>query len=396
MLTISPILNNTNTNYTTNNQKTELNINKREEINTKKYNPAYYMPVSFKQKVIPLDISHTTYLKLSPQQKQSFRTTYRDFYKLIDISELYWNKNRTPETLLPLYTDTEMKDFLEIAKSYNKYRGDKEKGIKPNGIICLGRSPKWFLNASLWMKNGIENYDFVAFSSNWYDRNYSGIGNNLYRRDDRVPTKTQEKNYRQYLKRIVCKPADIIQSAKDTGKPVVVTDYIHSGCGVTSWLDLMSRWAEEDGILDDFAKSIMLHTIGSNTNLEDKLWLDTNYAGIVKMPELLKNKSIQQKYYDMSAEVLLSMLIDKNTNECRSTFYPPRAWTIFSPDKFKIAQKETSELEEQYRYYKNFGGVFPDMDVWSDAMKDYRNMMNFRILDYRAEHGMLDSREIGD
>ena len=39
---------------------------------------------------------------------------------------------------------------------YNKYKGQP--------IICLGRSPKWFLNTSLWMKDGIDGYDFVAFS----------------------------------------------------------------------------------------------------------------------------------------------------------------------------------------------------------------------------------------
>jgi hypothetical protein len=367
--------------------------------NKKEYNPAYYMPnnISFGKRIVPFDIGHASYLKLTAHEKDFLRTNYENFYKLINIDELYWSKGRTVDSKLPLTSDADMKDFLNVASSYNKYRPDKSTGNKGNRIICLGRSPKWFLSASLWMKGGIQDYTFTAFSSNWYHRNASGVGERLFRDDLREPTIEQAFAYKKYLKRIDCTPADLVESANKTGKPVIITDYIHSGCGVTSWLDLMSKYAKDDGVLDDFAKSIRLHTISSNDYIDNVLEYHNAFSNPrVLLPSKLEKYSIPQDYHDMSAEVLKSMLVDKNTNECRSTFYSPQAWTIYSPEKFKIAQMTPEELKSAYDFHKKYGGIFPDMDMWTDAMKDYRNMMNFRILDYLSEHGMLDIRHIND
>ena len=65
-------------------------------------------------------------------------------------------------------------------------------------------------------------------------------------------------------------------------------------------------------------------------------------------------------------------------------------------DCIQLAQMTPEELQNAYDYHKKFGGIFPNMDIWTDAMKDYRNLMNFRILDYLSEHDMLDNRNIGD
>ena len=365
----------------------------------KDWNPSFYIPqnISFKGRVVPRDIGYASYKTLTPEEKLKYKHAYENYYKLINIDELYWSKNRNQNSVLPLIADEDMKDFLNVAKSYNKYRGNEATGEKPNRIICLGRSPKWFLGASMWMKGGIDDYTFTAFSSNWYHRNRYGVGDRLYRDDSKEPTAEQAEAYKEYLKSIKCTPADIIESAKETGKPVVITDYVHSGCGVTSWLDIMSKFAEDDGCLDEFANSIKLHTISSNDYIDNVLEYDNAYSyPKVLMPERLQKYDIPQDYNDMSADVLKSMLVDKNTNECRSTYYSPEAWTIYSPVKFKIAQMSPEELEAAYRYHKEFGGVFPDMDVWTDAMKDYRNLMNFRILNYLDEHGMLADKDMSD
>ena len=397
MLTISPIL---PTNYCSNSNK--IYKQKSSESapsyeNKREYNPAYYMPnnISFGKRIVPFDIAHSAYLKLTPEQKCFLRKNFEDFYKLINIDELYYSQGRTIHSKLPLASDEDMEDFLKVASAYNKYRSDKATGTKGNRIICLGRSPKWFLNASLWMKGGIQDYTFTAFSSNWYHRNGCGVGEKLFRDDMREPTIEQAFAYKKYLKRIDCTPTDLVESANKTGKPVIVTDYIHSGCGVTSWLDLMSKYAKDDGVLDEFANSIRLHTMSSNDYIDNVLEYNNafNYPRVL-MPSRLEEYKIPQDYHDMTADVLKSMLVDKNTNECRSTFYSPPAWTIYSPEKFKIAQMTPEELQQAYNYHKMWGGVFPN--AWTDAMKDYRNMMNFRILDYLSEHGMLDTRYIND
>ena len=399
MLTISPISNHKN--YLLNRSKQTSNRKAYSANVIKEYNPVYYMPknISFKQRIVPMDVGYKTYKTLTESEKNVFRMAYDNFYKLIEIDDLYWPKGRTISSKLPLSREEDMRDFLKIATSYNQYRDNEETGEKGNKIICLGRSPKWFLGASLWMKGGIQNYIFTAFSSNWYHRNGSGVGEKLYRDDLKEPTIEQAFMYKQYLKRIGSSPVDIVNMAKETKKPVIITDYVHSGSGVTSWLDIMSKYAKDDGILDEFANSIRLHTISSNDYIDNVLEYNNAYSyPKVLMPSKLEKYSIPQDYYDMSAEVLRTMLVDKNTNECRSTFYPPKAWTMYTPDKFQIAQNQMTpeQLRDAYIFQKKFGGVFPDMSVWTDAMRDYRNMMNFRILDYLAKHDMLDDREMDD
>lgn len=399
MLTISPI--SYKNNYTlskSNNHKEDMSVSNPQ---MKEWNPAYYMPknISFGTRVVPADVGYASYKKLSPEVKNVYKMVYDNFYKLIDISELYWTDGRTIQSKLPLSREEDMKDFLKVAMAYNKYRGNEETGEKANKIICLGRSPKWFLGASLWMKGGIQDYTFTAFSSNWYHRNGCGVGDKLFRDGDKEPTIEQAFMYKQYLKRIGSDPVSLVEAAQETQKPVIITDYAHSGCGVTSWLDMMSKYAKDDGVLDDFAKSIRLHVISSDDYIDNVLEYHNAYPHpCVLMPEKLVKYNIPQDYYDMSAEVLRTMLVDKNTNECRSTFYPPKAWTLYTPDRFQIAQTGMTpeEIRDAYLYQKKFGGVFPSMDVWSDAMKDYRNVMNFRILNYLDEHGMLDTREMSD
>ena len=58
----------------------------------------------------------------------------------------------------------------------------------------------------------------------------------------------------------------------------------------------------------------------------------------VPMPEKLKpyEKVISQEFYDIDYKVFKDMLLNQNTNECRSTYYPHDAWTLYKPDKFKM------------------------------------------------------------
>ncbi len=327
-------------------------------------------------KRIARDIEYEQYVALSEEEKADLRNKYDRFYSLIDINELY-AKERTEKNLLPLASDQDMENFLNVSEGYNKY--------KDNQIICVGRSPKWFLNTSIWMKDGIEDYIFSAFSSNWYHRNRNGVGPKLYKDEDKMPTKEQEVAYRNYLKSIDCDPASLVKKAQETGKQIIITDYIHSGCGLTSYLDLMSRFAKDQGCLDEFANSIYLYTIGSEEYFED-LGLDNYfYQPRVLLPELLQPYSavIEQDYHDLSARTLKSILIDKNTNECRSTYYPPAAWNIYNPNTYKTGQIADEELKKMPRV------IDGEVNKFTDAMKDYRNLMNFRILDYLYANDLL-------
>lgn len=103
-------------------------------------------------------IDYEEYKALNENSKIRYRKRYLNFDKdpYINKEELVDDKYQ----YMPLRTERSMNAFLKTASIYNKY--------KEQPIICLGRSPKLFLNASLWMKDCIDDYKFVAFSKYWY------------------------------------------------------------------------------------------------------------------------------------------------------------------------------------------------------------------------------------
>ncbi|MBS6602404.1 MAG: hypothetical protein KH301_01430 [Brachyspira sp.] len=291
-----------------------------------------------------------------------------DKKELVDLNYLY----------LPLRTDKDMDNFIEISKIYNKY--------KEQPIICLGRSPKWFLNTSLWMKDGIKDYNFVAFSKYWYRPD----GYNMKRMDSMAPTEKEEHAYRKYLKRIKADPQTIVDNMEKTGKKTVITDYICSGKGACSFLDVMSKYADDLGILDKFAKSIEIVGIGSMEYMEDlNPYADSISRPSVPMPEKLQpySRDIKQSFYNMNYTVFKDMLLNQNTNECRSTYYPHETWTMYKPDQFKTGlihdMKKVKEMAKKLKTTKD------TMSSFSPAMYDFRNLLNFHILDGLNQRGLL-------
>lgn len=320
------------------------------------------------------DIEFEEYSSMNEKTKQRFRKKYADFANYVDKNQLV---NATPRNL-PLRKPETMTEFIKTASIYNKY--------KDNQIICLGRSPKWFLDASTWMKDGIDKYKFVAFSKNWHRKTVMG----LKRIESLAPTAEEEIEYRKYLKHQQIDPKSIVENTQKTGKKTVITDYICSGKGACSFLDIMSRYAEEQGVLEDFAKSIQIVGIGSIEYMEDlDPYADSIATPRVPLPEKLKpyGKEIQQDFYDMDYQMFREMLLDQNTNECRSTYYPHEMWTLYNPDRFKTGLiKDTKKLEELIKESKSSDKV---MTPFSSAMSDYRNLLNFRILDGLNEAGLL-------
>lgn len=328
-------------------------------------------------------IDYEEYMAMSDNAKKRFRKRYKTFFKdnIIDTSEMIDQKF----LYMPLQSEETMNEFLKTSKIYAKY--------KDNPIICLGRSPKWFLNAALWMKDGIDDYKFVAFSKNWYRPDY--FTGEINRVDSSAPTIKEEAAYRKYLKRIKADPQTIVNHMKETGKKTIITDYIDTGKGVTSFLDVMSHYAEDLGILEDFCKSIHIVGIGSIHNIEKRTKKDAVYAPKVAMPDRmlpfekvgLWTYNITQEFHDMDFKMFEEMLINQNTNECRSTYYPHETWTIYKPDQFKTGLiSDMKKVKQMLKELKASG--HRSMSSFTVAMYDYRNLLNFRILD------ALNSRNI--
>ena len=90
-------------------------------------------------------------------------------------------------------------------------------------------------------------------------------------------------------------------------------------------------------------------------------------------------------------DVFKEMLLNQNTNECRSTFYPHETWTLYKPNQFKTGLikdlKKVEDLIKRSHTEKCTTSFKP-------AMADYRNLLNFRILDGLAERDMLKSEHV--
>ncbi len=320
-------------------------------------------------------IDYEEYMTMSEPTKKRMRIRYNAFDKRLIAEELADATNRR----MPLKDEKRMDEFIKTSKIYSKY--------KDQPIICLGRSPKWFLNASLWMKDGIEDYRFVAFSDFWYrpDRRQGAR-----RFPDKAPTEKEEMAYRKYLKRVKADPQTIVDTMEKTGKKTVITDYICSGKGACSFLEVMANYAKDLGILEQFSKSIQIVGIGSMEYMEElDPYSDSISEPRVPMPEILQDyrKNIKQEFYDMDYFMFRDMLLNQNTNECRSTYYPHQHWTLYKPDQFKTGMiKDPKKLKAALEEAR---GPKKVLAHFTPTMFDFRNLLNFHILDGLNERGLL-------
>lgn len=319
------------------------------------------------------DIEFEEYKQMSDTQKKYFRKRYELFQYKIDIKELF----DPSDCVLPLRSEKNMEDFLKVVKFYNQFKNDN--------IICLGRSPKWFLNASLWMKDGIDDYKFVAFSGYWFFPSPSGYVRKI---DIMEPKEESIKAYRKYLKSIKADPKSIINEYNKNGKKTIITDYVFTGKGMTSFLDIMSNYAYDEGILDDFAKSIKLVGIGSMDYIEERNPYadEISEPNVVMPPKLLPySRALSTQFYNMPYPVFREMLLNQNTNECRSTYYPSSNWTLYKPNKFKTGLiKDIQKVKDIMKL-----SCKKTVSSFQPAMQDFRNLLNFRILDALYSRNLL-------
>ncbi len=320
-------------------------------------------------------IDYEEYVAMQDTAKRRFRRRYSTFEKTVNATELAVPEQKK----MPLQDSKLMDEFIATAKIYNQY--------KDQPIICLGRSPKWFLNASLWMEDGIKDYKFVAFSGAWHNP-HPRLG--MVRKAEDAPTEAEEIAYRKYLKRVKADPQSIVDNMEKTGKPTIITDYICTGRGITSFLDVMSRYADDLGILEQFSKSIEIVGIGSMEYMErldpyaDDIPIPRAY-----MPEKLKPywRNIEQKFYDMDYMMFKEMLLNQNTNECRSTYYPHEMWTKYKPDHIKTGMiKDPNKVKLMVAEAKSPKKVLAH---FTPAMFDFRNLLNFHILDALNQQNLL-------
>lgn len=377
-----------------NNNSKSLNNVQHQDYQTSPFkklplNFKYNAPISFSgfsdvNATVP-DIEFEEYNAMTDTTKKRIKKRYEKFFsdKSINKNELYDTQHFQ---YMPLNTEQKFDEFVKFSSLYNDF--------KDRRIISIGRSPKWFLNTSVWMKDGIDGYDFAAFSGNWFRRDPEW---GIIPVKTAMPTEKEYKAYTRYLKQKGLDPLSIVKDAEKTGKRTIYTDYVQTGRGVSSFLDIMSRFAEEQGVLEKFSKSIEIIGIGSQEYNE----MLNPYEEYIETPEVLYperlkpyEKNIKQKFYSMPADIQVDMLINQNTNECRSTYYPHTAWTLYNPDTFKTGMvRDMKKIEAVAKELKDV--TTPKaVSSFSPAMRDYRNLLNFRILDGLAKRGLLTARHV--
>lgn len=351
----------------------------------------YNAPISFRgfsdiNATVP-DIEFEEYNAMTDTTKKRLRKRYEGFFsdKSINKKELY---DTVHYQYMPLNSEQKFDQFVKFSSLYNDF--------KDRHIICIGRSPKWFLNTSVWMKDGIDGYDFAAFSGNWFKKDPE---HGLIPLKTAMPSEKEYKAYKKYLKQKGMDPLTIVQNMEKEGKRTIFTDYVQTGRGVSSFLDIMSRFAEEQGVLEKFSKSIEIIGIGSiEYNERLNPFTETSEVPEVLYPERLApfGKNIKQKFYTMPASIQIDMLINQNTNECRSTYFPHTAWTLYNPDTFKTGivkdMKKIEAIAKELKKATREKGK--GLSSFSPAMRDYRNLLNFRILDGLAKRGLLTAKHI--
>ncbi len=383
-------------NYFTNYQNNNIRTNTKSQTSAANFNraessnPFAKVPVNYKyganihfgeyidpNRTVP-HVDYEEYLALKPAAKERLKRRYQTFLsKKTNIEGLFDNKYTTN----PLSNEKTVEAFFDVAKMYNKYKGQP--------IICLGRSPKWFLNTSLWMKDGIDGYDFVAFSKYWY-RPDPIDGVKLI--PSMAPTEKEIKSYRKYLDRVQADPKSIVAFHEATGKKTIITDFIATGKGAASFLDVMGHYAKDEGILEKFAKSIEIVGIGSIDYLESlNPYIEEFSEPSVPLPPILQKygRDIKQHFYNIkNFEMFKDMLMNQNVNECRSTYYPHQAWTVYQPDKFKTGLiKDMSKVKEIRDSIPTTKGDC--MSHFSPAMFDFRNLLSFHIFDELDKANLL-------
>ena len=367
--------------------------------NILQYNSAYCTNITFKAgstapkvkiESIPLT-NYEEYLSMTEDKKERFRRLYREFPDVLSSSQkqrLLEIDSRPEFMQLPLQEEKTMDNFIKVAKKYSKF--------KDNPILCLGRDPKWFLEASLCMKNGINDYNYVAFSGSWFgsgDDTLSEEGLTLLK--DKMPTKAEEKAYKKYLKSIQADPVSIVSKTQATGKKTIITAFVDSGKSITSFLDLMSRYAEEQGVLEEFAHSFDIVTLNCNKNRQERLKQHVSDPEVL-MPEKLQAYSrptaqlgqgsvIEQYHFNMDHDVYKQLIDNRNAHECRSTYYPHSAWTVYHPEKFRTGKVEDlDKIKMLTSHIRSEGTIFN----FEPVMSAYRNLLNFRILDGLSQRGL--------
>lgn len=237
------------------------------------------------------------YKTLNPEEKDFIREEYQRFpekHKTFVRRELFHYG-----TDMPL-NDKEMKEVVSIAQSINQQAKENNADV-----FALGRGSNTFLETAKALKNGIEDYQYLGFSSiHFYQDDHEPSG---YREMASYTPENIEKD-RALLAEKSFIPSEIVES----GKNVLVVNYTNGGNRLYTFNRTMQDWAKEQGVLPDFDKALRYFSVEIPT--ATTLFAPKSMAGVTMKNSLSQALYVfpygeKQDHYDS--------LRDKDPDLCR-------------------------------------------------------------------------------
>lgn len=200
--------------------------------------------------------------------------------------------------------------------------------FKNQRLVSLGRSPLVLLETYKSMENGINDYDFVAFSSGG---SLSSINSRIWSSSQRNPEKKELNCYREYLETIDMSPKKIIQIAKNGNKTVIV-DFCDSAGGMKAFLEILRDWALEQENYEELKKSVMaIPMIYPDRSNPTYMFKENEYIINGKKQSMNMLKEFNAKLIDLQDHDKFRLFLDAFfVDPANASFekpYPAKLWT---------------------------------------------------------------------
>jgi|GEM_PF-5386772 len=236
--------------------------------------------------------------------------------------------------------------------------------FKNQRLVSLGRSPIPFLEMAKAMKNGISDYDFVAFSDAGF---LYSINKASWQEDKSHPTMQQLDCYRQYLKTTEMDPETIIKKAEG-GEKTVIIDFCFSGDSMRVFLEILRDWALEQNNYEELKNSVfvapMHYSKNDFRNYSPTDFLNTDTFYFINNEYISTN--LFKEFYTSPIDLLNA---DKNI------------------DLYDIFEHRSNTYFEKPYPLKDWEKGFPTRGP--ESHPNNTNLAKFAIIDYLARNGKL-------
>jgi hypothetical protein len=144
-------------------------------------------------------------------------------------------------------------------------------------VLAIGQSHAWVVTAAKIIEprfqfQSVAMSGAIIFPTNPIERLSS---NSIFYTSSLDVTQKQENGFRSYLKSLGITPENIVRRYNETGQKTIVLDFIGAGSGITSFLYILTHWAQDEELSDSMKKALAFNekslSIFSSTRIYSQL-----------------------------------------------------------------------------------------------------------------------------